>query len=286
MDPQPDIPAEYHGRPRRPLVRKTLLVLSVLWAFGAVRGAWETPLIARLRGADLLQAVPAQETETKLGRNAVLAILGGMRPLMAVYAKLSAVDKWEIADWDEVEKWYGITILLQPEDYQHRIDLAWHCAYNARAYYETSQHVPSGVDRAREMEVWTDKGLAYLDAAIPEFPDRGELLQEKAQILERKKRDPCAAAETYRLALGKKGVLGYVERFIGYQLAQCPGKEQEAYTYLRRLYDAGEKNHLPTLIHEVKRLERKLQIPLLLRIPDPEPDLPGTRNTVPGLKVP
>ena len=64
MDPQPDIPAEYHGRPRRPLVRKTLVILLVLWTFGAVRGAWETPLIARLRGADLLQAVPAQETET------------------------------------------------------------------------------------------------------------------------------------------------------------------------------------------------------------------------------
>lgn len=264
--------AALHRKAGRPLVRKTLVVLATLWAFGFARSAWDGSFISRLRQADLLASVPAKEAEAVLGRNAVLAILGGMRPLMAVYSKLTAVDSWEIADWGEVEKWYGITILLQPEDPQHRIDLAWNCAYNARAYYENSDFVPAGTDRAREMEVWTDKGLGYLAAAIPEFPERGDLWLEKGQILERKKRDHCAAAEAYRQAIGKVGVLGYVERFVGYELAKCPGREREAYDYLKRLYDESERNHLPTLIHELKRMERHLDIPLLLRISDPDPD--------------
>ena len=92
-------------------------------------------------------------------------------------------------------------------------------------------------------------------------------------MLREKKKDFCAAADAYKEAQKRKGAPEYIIRFTGYMLARCPGREKEAYDYLRRLYDIGKQHHLPTLIVSLKELEEALDIPLPQRIPDPHPDV-------------
>jgi len=65
--------------------------------------------------------------------------------------------------------------------------------------------------------------------------------------------------------------MSYNRRFSVYELSYCEGREREAYERLRRLYDEGQKERLPTLITRLKFLEDKLEIPQEQRIPDADP---------------
>ena len=55
-------------------------------------------------------------------------------------------------------------------------------------------------------------------------------------------------------------------------MAKCPGREREAYDHLRRLYEQGEKQRLPSLINVLRDLENRLDIPAGARIQDATPD--------------
>ena len=56
--------------------------------------------------------------------------------------------------------------------------------------------------------------------------------------------------------------------FAAYELAQCPGREREAYAQLHALYHSGESERVPTLLRRLRELEIKLDIPADQRIPD------------------
>ena len=64
--------------------------------------------------------------------------------------------------------------------------------------------------------------------------------------------------------------MSYDQRFSAYEISYVEGRERQAYERLRRLYDAGENERLPTLITRLKFLEDKLDIPDEQRIHDPE----------------
>jgi len=49
-------------------------------------------------------------------------------------------------------------------------------------------------------------------------------------------------------------------------MAQCAGREAEAYALLTELYHLSEDNHVPTLIKWIRELEESLEIPVELRI--------------------
>ena len=49
-------------------------------------------------------------------------------------------------------------------------------------------------------------------------------------------------------------------------MAKCPGREREAYDYLRKLYEEGEKQRLPSLINLLRQMENKLDIPASDRV--------------------
>jgi hypothetical protein len=58
-----------------------------------------------------------------------------------------------------------------------------------------------------------------------------------------------------------------VKRFAAYELAQCPGREQEAYAQLHALYRSSETERVPTLLRRLKELEIKLDVPADQRVP-------------------
>ena len=78
--------------------------------------------------------------------------------------------------------------------------------------------------------------------------------------------DHCAAAEAFLKASKFPDAPPYAARFAGYEMAKCPGREREAYDYLRKLYEEGEKQRLPSLINLLRQMESKLEIPASDRV--------------------
>ena len=108
--------------------------------------------------------------------------------------------------------------------------------------------------------------------ALKTIPIPARIYQELGRTLWKKAEDPCAAAEAYEQAKELPGSLGFTVRFHGYCMAECPGREKEAYDYLIDLYRQGEKHRTPSVIVALKKLEEQLTVPLILRILDEEPD--------------
>jgi predicted TPR repeat methyltransferase len=73
--------------------------------------------------------------------------------------------------------------------------------------------------------------------------------------------DHTLAAEAYEKAAALPKAMTYLRRFAAYEIAKAPGREAEAYRKLRALYDEGERQRMPTLVHLLGQLEEKLAVP-------------------------
>jgi predicted Zn-dependent protease len=110
-------------------------------------------------------------------------------------------------------------------------------------------------------------GKDFLERGIRNNPERPELYEALARLYRDKYEDHQHASEFFAKAAALPGAHGYARRFAAYELAQCPGRERDAYAELRALYDRGEQERLPTLLHRLKELEIKLDIPDEQRAP-------------------
>lgn len=266
------------------IFRKTVLTLVMLLAFGLARTPWERHLAGRLTEAELLAPAPDTGFVQLIGQSASLAVLGGLRPLVAIYATLHAYDAWQYREWDTVERDYAIIHQLTPDDVDAWITGAWHLHTNAGASCYLDESLPPAT-RERLAREWIMKGIAVLKEGIRLHPRSAALHKALADVYQQKLAEYCLAAEHYKKAMEGEGGLEYLARFYGYFLARCPGKEREAYEYLLGLYRESERNHLPTLIQRIKELEQKLDVPPGRRIPDPDPDA-GTLKRHPEARLP
>jgi len=129
-------------------------------------------------------------------------------------------------------------------------------------------HQPRQALRTKAAREYFALGRDFLERGIKNNPDRPELYEALARLYRDKYQDHAHASEFFAKAAALPGGHSYAERFAAYELAQCPGREHEAYTQLRALYDRGERERLPTLLRRLKELEIKLDIPPDQRIPD------------------
>jgi TPR repeat protein len=93
-----------------------------------------------------------------------------------------------------------------------------------------------------------------------------ELWTALAELYANKYRNPEQAYALYLEAARRPGSFRFVERFAYFQLAKVRGREREAYENLRRLYLEDEDNRKPTLLRELGRLERELNVPEAQRL--------------------
>lgn len=268
----------------RRIIRKTLGTLGILLVFGLVKMPIENGLTGRLLADRLLEEVKVTQLTGLIGQSSSLAILGGLRSLVAIYTTLHAYDAWGVRDWDTVERDYRIIHSLVPDDIDSWKTGAWHLHSNAAASYMLDESLPERT-RADFARVWVLKGVAVLRKGIEAHPQSSILHKELADVYRERLEDPCAAAKHYKLSMEGDAPKSYVRRFYGYFLARCPGHEQEAYDYLMGLYNEGKSQRLPTLIQRIKELEEKLAIPKEKRIPDPDPDV-LVRQRFPNAKLP
>lgn len=252
-------------------MKKYLLVIGLLLATGMARLPWEKQLGEQLTAAGLLLPPPGDTLREQMGQSATLAALGGLRSLVSIYITLHAQEAWQLNDWETVERDYRMITTLEPGDVDNWIRGAWHLWANAAASIEMNESIPVALRGKMEQE-YIDKGIEFLRQGILNNPETAKPWVELGFVLRSKKEDYCAAAKAYEEALSRKGAPEFVTRFVGYNLALCPGQEREAYDYLRKLYDEGKKHRLPSVIFFLKELEGKLDIPLRQRIPDPLPE--------------
>src|SRR5213075_1930002 len=253
--------------PERIMMRAVAVILSVL-LFGAVRLPMEHALAETHRQLHFRAVDFNLDLREQLGQLGFVAALSGFRSLVADALFIQAHVAWERTEWGRVLFLFRQVTTLQPRAVLFWDMAAWHMAWNAGTAAMNDPHQPRLALRIKSAREYFALGKDFLERGIKNNPDRPELYEALARLYREKYEDHAYASEFFAKAAALPGGHSYAERFAAYELAQCPGREHEAYVQLRGLYDRGEQERLPTLLRRLKELEIKLDIPPDQRIPD------------------
>ena len=139
-------------------------------------------------------------------------------------------------------------------------------AYNASVVAINDPKQPKIALRAKAQREYFLLGKDYAERGIANVPKSYLLHQRLALIYKDKFEDHCAAAVEFAKAAECPGAFSYEKRFAAYELSYCPGHEREAWEHLRKLYDMGPQERLPTLELRLKAMEEKLELPQEQRV--------------------
>ena len=202
----------------------------------------------------------------RIGQAGFLAALSGFRSPLAAILWIEAHSAWENTEWGRMAGLFDTVTTLQPRSIPYWDMAAWHMAWNASVAALQNEKQPSEALRIRAQREYFRLGRDFLERGIRNNPDRYQLHLQLGVLLRDKFEDHCGAAEAFKNASGFPGAPPYAARFAGYEMAKCPGREREAYDWLRRLWNEGERQRLPSLIHVLREMENKLDIPAADRI--------------------
>jgi tetratricopeptide (TPR) repeat protein len=206
----------------------------------------------------------------KLGQLGFIAALSGFRSIVADALFIQAHVAWEQTEWGRVLLLFRHITTLQPRAILFWDMAAWHMAWNASVAAINDRTQPRLALRVKAQREYFALGKDFLERGIKNNPDRPQLYEALARLYKEKYKDHERASEYFAKAAALPGAPDYDRRFSAYELSYCEGREREAYERMRKLYDEGEKERLPTLITRLKFLENKLNIPQDQRIPDKE----------------
>jgi hypothetical protein len=255
-------------------------VLLILFAFGAIKLPIEQELSMQepvlrdsrvdrhlhLRGAEL-----DLNLREKLGQIGFVAALSGFRSVVADILFIQAHVAWERTEWGRVLLLFRQVTTLQPRSALFWDMAAWHMAWNASVAALNDPTQPRPALRIKAQRDYFALGKDFLERGILNNPDEPRLYESLARLYKDKYNDHARASEFFAKAAALPRAKRYNKRLAAYELSYVEGREREAYDQLRRLYDAGVDERLPTLIARLKFLEDKLDIPLDRRISDAAP---------------
>jgi hypothetical protein len=247
---------------------RTLLVLLAVLLFGALRAPLEHELTETHRRSHFRAVDFNLDLREQIGQLGFVAALSGFRSLVADALFIQAHVAWERTEWGRVLFLFRQVTTLQPRAILFWDMAAWHMAWNASTAAMNDSRQPRMALRIKTAREYFALGKDFLERGIRNNPDRPELYEALARLYRDKYEDHQHASEFFAKASVLPGAHAYARRFAAYELAQSPGREREAYAELRALYDRGEQERLPTLLHRLKELEIKLDIPADQRIPD------------------
>src|SRR5437764_406911 len=237
------------------------LVLMTVALFGAARLPMEHAISATHRELHLRAVDFNLGLREQLGQLGFVAALSGFRSLVADALFVQAHVAWERTEWGRVLLLFRQVTTLQPRAILFWDMAAWHMAWNAGTAAMNDPRQPREAFRIKTAREYFALGKDFLERGIKNNPDRPELYEALARLYRDKYEDHAHASEFFEKASALPGGHSYAKRFAAYELAQCPGREHEAYVQLRELYDRGEQERLPTLLRRLKELEIKLDIP-------------------------
>src|SRR5438477_7732964 len=202
----------------------------------------------------------------QLGQLGFVAALSGFRAIIADLIFIQAHVAWEQTEWGRVLLLFREATTLQPHAILFWDMAAWHMGWNASAAVADSNESRPAL-RLKTQREYYSVARDFLERGIRNNPDQPRLYESLARLYKEKYNDHARAAEFFAKAAAHPGAPDYDKRFAAYELSYCEGREREAYQELRRLYNLGERERLPTLISRLKYLEAKLKLPPDQRIP-------------------
>ena len=202
----------------------------------------------------------------KIGQMSFLAGLSGFRTIVADLLWIDANTAWERVEYGKMNLLLQTVTTLAPRNENFWDESAWHMAYNASVYAIDDHRQPKIGIRRREQQKYFMLGKDYAERGIENVPNSYLLHQRLALICKDKFGDHCAAAAEFAKAAVCPRAFSYEKRFAAYELSYCPGHEREAWQSLRKLYDMGIQERLPTLELRLKAMEEKLQLPQEQRV--------------------
>lgn len=248
-----------------------MAVIGALLLFGLVRLPVERSLDGASRAAHLRTAQIDIGLRERVGQLSYAAALSGFRSLVAAFLWIEAHTAWEQTAWGRMAGLFESVTSLQPRSLVYWDIASWHMAWNASVAARENPDEPSEFLRRRAEREYHRLGREILERGIANNPDR-HLLHERLGVMLRDKfQDHCGAADAFGKAASMEGAPPYVKRLAAYELAQCEGREHEAYQQLRDIYLFGEDERLPRVISLINELEEKLDIPASERLSPPEP---------------
>ena len=247
-------------------MKRKLLVLALLLLFGGVKLPFELRLDVAQREAYFRGTKFDLSLREQVGQMGFFAALSGFRSFIASLLWIEAHTAWENTEWGRMAGLFETVTTLQPRSALYWDMAAWHMAWNASIAAFEDKNQPSEALRIRAQRQYFKIGREFLEKGIRNNPDRPDLYEKLAILLRDKYEDHCGAAEAFAKAATFPDARGYVRRFALYELAKCPGREREAYEGLKKLYQEGEQEHLPSVISMIGKLEETLDIPAAERL--------------------
>ncbi|HXX42400.1 MAG TPA: hypothetical protein VEI58_09060 [Chthoniobacterales bacterium] len=243
------------------------VTIGLLLAFGAIKLPIERQLAIEHRQFHFDGTALNLELREKLGQLGFVAAFSGFRSIVADILFIQAHVAWERTEWGRVLFLFRQVTTLQPRATLFWDMAAWHMAWNASVAAINDKSQPRQALRIKAQREYFALGKDFLERGIKNNPDRPQLYESLARLYKEKYNDHEHASEFFARAAALPGAPSYDRRFSAYELSYCEGREQEAYQRLRRLYDEGERERLPTLIARLKFLEDKLGVAKERRVP-------------------
>lgn len=247
------------------MIHKVAAIL-LLGVFGWLKMPAERALDREQKAAHLRKTTLSLDLRERVGQMGFLAALSGFRSPLAAILWIEAHNAWERTEWGRMAGLFDTVTTLQPRSNLYWDMASWHMAYNASVAALNDKNQPSEAVRIRNQRQYINLGRQILESGIRNNPDSAFLQEHMGILLRDKLEDHCGAAEAFLKASQLPGAPPYVARFAGYELSKCPGREQEAYNLLHKLYEQGEDERKLSLITILKELEKKLDVPENQRI--------------------
>jgi len=242
-------------------VKRYFIGIAFVLLFGVARLPFESTLSEEQQAAGFHTASLDLELREQVGQLSFLAALSGFRSLVAALIYIDAHVAWENTEWGKMIGHFNTVTTLQPRSELYWDMAGWHAAYNAGASALQDKSEPSEILRQRNADQYVQVGRDFLERGTKNLPESYILPKSLGQLLREKAEDHCAAADAFALAAAKPNAPAYLERFVAYELSECPGREQEAYDLLVDLYHRGEDQRTLSLIRIIRELEEELNVP-------------------------
>jgi len=248
------------------IARRIAASALLVAAFGAFLIPFQARLAAEAKAANFRATALDLDLREQIGQMGFLAALSGFRSPLAAFLWIEAHAAWENTEWGRMAGLFNTVTTLQPRSLLYWDMAAWHMAWNASVSAMQDTKQPSEALRIRAQRQYFQLGKDFLERGIRNNPDRYQLSLQLGVLLRDKFEDHAGAAAAFLRAAEFPDAPPYCRRFAGYEMAKCPGREREAYEFLKALYLQGEKQRLPTLINLLREMEKKLDLPASERL--------------------
>ncbi|MEI6034890.1 MAG: hypothetical protein WCS65_11500 [Verrucomicrobiae bacterium] len=248
------------------MIWRRIVAAALLAAFGAAVLPFQERISAEAKAAHFRSTALDLDLREQIGQMGFLAALSGFRSPLAAFLWIEAHTAWENTEWGRMAGLFSTVTTLQPRSLLYWDMAAWHMAWNASVAAMQDPKQPSEALRIRAQRQYFNLGKDFLERGIRNNPDRYQLYLQLGVLLRDKLEDHSGAAAAFLRASELPDAPAYCRRFAGYEMANCPGREREAYDFLKALYLQGEKQRLPTLINLLHEMEKKLDLPASERL--------------------